>query len=114
METDWKDMLESLKNSGSLPIDDTPEIEEKKPETGIQKAPVTVLTDRKGRNGKTATIIEGLLCDENEVENLAKRLKQRLGTGGSTRDGEILIQGDRKKEVGEILKSLGYKVKFGN
>ena len=111
---DWKEMLESLKNSGDVPVDNSPQPEEQSRESGIQKTPVTVLTDRKGRNGKTATIVEGLECSEEETEKIAKKLKQKLGTGGSTREGEILIQGERKKEVADILKSLGYKVKFGN
>lgn len=112
MNIDWKDALGALKDSGAIPIDNTPDApEETNAEGSIQKTPLTVLIDRKGRKGKTATIVEGFTGSDNELDSLAKTLKQKLGTGGSTRAGEILIQGDRKADVTNILRSLGYKVK---
>lgn len=109
MNPDWKDMLSSLR--GTLDEPNEPVEETPKEEVPTQKNPLTVVTDRKGRNGKTATIVEGFTLPQQQVEELARRLKQKLGVGGSVREGEVLIQGDRKKEVVEFLKNEGYKVK---
>lgn len=113
MNIDWKDALSALRDSGEIPVDNTPDpVEDVKKESNpIQKSPLTVVTDRKGRKGKVATIIEGFECSESHLEEIAKILKQKLGTGGSIREGEILIQGDRKKDVTATLKTLGYKVR---
>lgn len=70
-----------------------------------------VSMERKGRGGKTATIISGFTMDDGEVAEIASRLKSRLGTGGSARGGEILIQGDRREDVAAWLRGQGYKVK---
>lgn len=112
MNLDWKDALDALRASGTIPEDNSPEPEApENPAESIQKEPLHVVTDRKGRKGKTATIVEGFLGSDSALDELAKTLKQKLGTGGSARAGEILIQGDRKKDVADILRSLGYKVK---
>lgn len=109
---DWKDALGTLMDSGTLPIDDSPAPNDPTHrEDEIQTTPLHVVIDNKGRKGKSATIIEGFSGSEKKLQNLARLLKQRLATGGSTRDGEILIQGNRKDEVMTILRNLGYKVK---
>lgn len=108
---DWRDALGALKESGDLPVDDTPDaIEEPQGETK-QKTPLNVVIDKKGRKGKSATIVEGFAGTDESLQELARILKQRLATGGSARGGEILIQGNRREEVMSILKVLGYKVK---
>ena len=110
---DWKDALSQLKDSGTIPVDNTPDpLPEEQNQDAPQKTPLRILIDRKGRKGKTATIVEGFTGSDDQLQLLAKTLKHRLGTGGSARDGEILIQGDRKENVAEILQSLGYKTKF--
>ena len=111
---DWKDALSALKASGDIPVDNTPDPE---PDTDAndpapQKTPLRIVIDRKGRKGKTATIVEGFTGSDEQLQQLAKTLKQRLGSGGSAREGEILIQGERKDDIAEILHSLGYKTKF--
>ncbi len=113
MAIDWKDALSALKDSGNIPVDNTPDIAATPDDSDkkVQRTPLHVVIDRKGRKGKTATIIEGFTGDDNELEQLAKTLKQKLGTGGSVRDGEILIQGDRKADVISLLNGLGYKTK---
>ena len=109
---DWKDALSALKDSGNIPVDDTPDPVESAPATeSVQREPLHVIIERKGRKGKTATIIEGFTGSDEALEELAKTLKQRLGTGGSARGGEILIQGERKNDVIAILQSLGFKTK---
>ncbi len=110
MNLDWKDALGALKDSGLIPEDNTPDVPEvKTSDNKAKKDILRVSIDRKGRKGKTATIIEGFTAPDNQLEELAKTLKQKLGTGGSARGGEILIQGDRVADVISILNSLGYK-----
>ena len=70
-----------------------------------------VVIDRKGRKGKTATIIAGFKADDAALRTLAATLKQRLSTGGSARGGEILLQGDYRERAVELLRSMGFKVK---
>ncbi len=70
-----------------------------------------VVLDRKGRKGKTATIIAGFKADDAALKTLAGTLKQRLSTGGSARGGEILLQGDYRDRAAELLRSMGFKVK---
>lgn len=111
MDIDWKDALSSLKESGKIPADTSPDPVEERTESSIPKPSLKVIVDRKGRKGKTATIIEGFGEDSEELLSVAKTLKQKLGAGGSARGGEILIQGDRREEVIRLLSGLGYKAK---
>lgn len=68
-----------------------------------------IVMERKGRAGKTATIIEGFIWPDSEVRNVAAQLKHRLGVGGSARGGEILLQGDLRTQARDALLSLGFK-----
>lgn len=75
-----------------------------------RKPAVSIFYERKGRHGKEATIIAGLdSLSDDDLACLASTLKRRLGTGGSARGGEILLQGDRRDEVRRILDTLGYR-----
>jgi translation initiation factor 1 len=67
------------------------------------------LNEKKGRGGKTATLIEGFKGSDSELAELARQLKSHCGTGGSVVDSEILIQGDQRKRVMEFLQKKGYK-----
>lgn len=64
--------------------------------------------ERAGRGGKTVTLIKGFVGSEEDITALCKLLKQKCGVGGSVKDGEIIIQGDHRQRLIEILKKEGY------
>ncbi|TJZ59779.1 translation initiation factor [Sphingobacterium olei] len=87
--------------------EETPDVETQPNE----KQRLRVLLDKKARKGKIVTLVEGFVGKEEDLENLAKTLKQKCGVGGSAKDGEILIQGDFKGKIFDILIQMGYKAK---
>lgn len=81
----------------------------------VDKKPfrLDIILEKKGRAGKQATIIAGFEnVSDSDIQSLASDIKRRLGTGGSARGGEILIQGDRRKDVLNILIDMGYKARI--
>ncbi|WP_036877025.1 translation initiation factor [Xylanibacter oryzae] len=64
--------------------------------------------ERAGRGGKTVTLVKGFIGPEDDMMNLCKLLKQKCGVGGSVKDGEIIIQGDHRQRLVDILKKEGY------
>ncbi len=72
---------------------------------------VRVGRETKGRRGKGVTLIWDVPLDEAGLQELATKLKNRCGTGGTVKDGQIEIQGDQRERITTELESLGYKVK---
>ncbi|MGB1019124.1 MAG: translation initiation factor [Chitinophagales bacterium] len=70
-----------------------------------------VSIDRKQRKGKSVTLVENFVGTTDEMKDLAKKLKNHCGVGGTAKDGEILIQGDFKEKIATFLTKEGYKVK---
>ena len=68
--------------------------------------------DSKGRGGKTVTVIKNLQLSDEDLKNLAKKLKQACGVGGTIKDGMIEIQGEQRERIAQVLTGLGYKVKI--
>jgi len=72
-------------------------------------AQVRIHLEKKHRGGKEVAIIRGLPLEEDELKNLAKEIKVKCGVGGSSKDGEIIIQGNMRDKILEILKQKGFK-----
>ena len=79
--------------------------------TGIVPAEqkLKVRLETKHRAGKAVTLVEGFYGSDDEMEALGKNLKTFCGTGGSVKDGEIIIQGDNRDKVMQWLMKNGYK-----
>jgi translation initiation factor 1 len=75
------------------------------------KQDLRVMLDRKMRGGKTVTLVKGFKGTSADLEALSKRLKQRCGVGGSAKEGEIIVQGDFKQRILQLLLDEGYRAK---
>ncbi len=105
---DWKDKLNALKSE--VPHIEEEEVKmEPQEKTVVKKEMLRVELDK--RKGKPATIISEFQGTDEELKDLTKTLKEKCASGGSQRDGEILIQGDFRVKIAEILLQMGYKVK---
>ncbi len=104
---DWKDKLNGLKTI--LPEGEEINLPEKVEEKKQQKELLRVELDK--RNGKPATLITEFAGTDDELKELARVLKVKCSSGGSSHDGEILIQGDFRVKIATILQDMGFKVK---
>ena len=110
MANDWKERLGVVYStnpdfqyeSGKAEETETPE---------PSKQNLRVQRESKGRKGKTVTLVKGFIGKEDDVKDLGRLLKTKCGVGGSVKDDEIIIQGDRVDQVRKILSEAGYRVK---
>jgi translation initiation factor 1 len=70
-----------------------------------------VSIDKKQRAGKEVTLIEGFIGSEDDLKDLGKTLKSKCGVGGTVKDGEVIIQGNFRDKVMDLLVKDGYQVK---
>ena len=107
MAQDWHDSLKAL--LGDQPVENEQPTAAEAPAAEVERSRMDIVTERKGRGGKVATIITGFTISDDAVADIAARLRRQLGTGGSARGGEILIQGDRSADVARVLTAMGLK-----
>jgi len=112
MPQDWKDLLKE-RFGDSLPAQEE-EIPAAEAAPAFRKQRLTVTIDRRHRAGKQVTLISGFVGEEAQLESLGKQLKARLGTGGSVKDGAVMIQGDVRDKVVALLTEMGHQAKRGN
>ncbi|WP_026705988.1 translation initiation factor [Flavobacterium soli] len=105
------DLQDQLKNLfPDHQVSNEPEaVEEKNHELFVQKEPMICKYEK--RKGKPTTIISGYEGEDEDFKILAKEIKSKLAVGGSFKDGEIIIQGDYRDKIMNILKEKGFKVK---
>lgn len=113
MENDWKSRL-GVVYSTNPDFQYQTETQEEADTLPPQKQRLIVGIDRRNRGGKQVTLVSGFVGRADDLKELGRTLKTRLGVGGSAKDGEITIQGDFRDKVVSILQQLGYQAKRGN
>lgn len=110
-QNDWKERLNVVYSTNP---DFCYEREEETEEATLppERQRLRISLDKRHRNGKAVTLITGFVGTESDLKDLAKRLKVKCGVGGSAKEGEILIQGDFRTRVSEVLSSEKYNVRI--
>lgn len=106
-KNDWKNRLGIMYSTNPDFQYQTPE-EEEQETLPKEKQLLRISLDKKNRGGKTVTLITGFTGKDEDLINLSKLIKTKCGVGGSAKEGEIIIQGDFKNKILEILIKEGY------
>lgn len=104
---DWKDRL-GIVYSTNADYEYTTSEEPEQETLPKNRQRLRVAMEKNHRGGKTVTIVRGFVGTDEDLTALARLLKTRLGVGGSAKDGEVIVQGDFRTRVIDILKSDGY------
>jgi translation initiation factor 1 len=113
-DNDWKKRLGVVFSTNpDFAYEQAEEPEQATLEAARQRLIVSL--DRRNRGGKQVTLVTGFVGTADDLRELGKALKVKCGVGGSASDGEILVQGDMRDKVVQVLQQMGYtKAKRGN
>ena len=110
MDNDWKKRLGMVYSTKpDFQFETGEEEDSQTPEPRLQQ--LYVRLDKKNRKGKKVTLVEGFVGSAQDLKDLARDLKSSCGVGGSVDNTQILIQGDFRERVIQLLKDKGFKVK---
>ena len=109
MAKDWKDRL-GVVYSTNTDYKYSGEKGEEQDTIQPRQQDLRVSLDRKNRKGKSVTLVSGFIGREEDLKELGKYLKSKCGVGGTVKEGEIIIQGDFREKVMDLLRSSEYKV----
>ncbi|NDW08518.1 translation initiation factor [Dysgonomonas sp. 520] len=104
---DWKDRLNVVYSTNpdfKFETEDEDDVET----IAQEKQQLRIQLDKRNRKGKAVTLITGFIGSEDDLQALGKMLKVKCGVGGSAKDGEIIIQGDFRNKILELLQKEGY------
>lgn len=104
---DWKDRLNVVYSTNPDFRYETQDEEEAATLPPSQQK-LRVQLDRKNRGGKVVTLVTGFVGTDDDLKELGRLLKGKCGVGGTAKDGEIIVQGDFKQKVLDLLKQAGY------
>ncbi|MBP3483270.1 MAG: translation initiation factor [Alistipes sp.] len=110
MANDWKARLGTVYSTDpdyEYKTAAEPEVETLPP----SRQDLRIWRDSKQRAGKVVTLVRGFAGSEEDLKELGRLVKKRCGVGGSVKDGEIIIQGDHRDRIAEILTAEGYRCK---
>jgi len=108
---DWKDRL-NVVYSTNPDFNYEHDKQDEEPDTlNPEKQTLKISIDRKQRKGKSVTLIQGFVGKEEDLKELARKLKNSCGVGGSAKEGEIIIQGEFRQKITDLLNQMGYKTK---
>lgn len=105
--SDWKDRL-NVVYSTNPNFEYEKEDEEEQDTLAKEKQQLRISLDKRNRKGKAVSLITGFIGTTEDLEALGKLLKVKCGVGGSAKDGEIIIQGDFRTKILELLQKEGY------
>ncbi|MFV0236923.1 MAG: translation initiation factor [Flavobacteriales bacterium] len=107
IQDDWKSKLGEMVFS----TDENFEFDSEEETLEVEKQQLIAKLEKKGRGGKTVSIVEGFVGSQEDLKALAKELKIQCGTGGTVKESTILIQGNVRDKIMAYLKKKGYYVK---
>lgn len=107
--------MKKNRTTGSIVYSTNPDLKPEEISNVITPAPqhqqLRIQRETKHRAGKTVTVILGFIGSESALQELCKMLKSKCGTGGTVKDGEIILQGDFRDKVFNLLRGMNYHVK---
>lgn len=105
--SDWKDRLNVVYSTNPDFKYETGD-EDEQDTLPKEKQQLKISLDKRNRKGKAVTLIEGFIGTAEDLQELGKFLKVKCGVGGSAKEGEIIIQGDFRNKIKELLQKEGY------